>query len=107
MQTIRRIWQDVRQGENIDLYLTVIAAVAISALSLMGVALPAWTASLTLAVLALLAVGMLVNRRKLEMIMAKTSAAHTAVTEMPLTTQFPPELGSDVESASELWLVGA
>ena len=103
MQTIRRVLQDVQQGKNIDLYLTVIAAVTVSVLSLLGVALPTWTASLTLAVLALLATGMLVNRKKLDLLIETTST----ITEVPLTSQFPPELSSDIESASELWLVGA
>jgi len=55
--SLRRIRNDLRQGENIDLYLTIAAAVAFVALNLAGVASTALLAPLTLAVLALWAAG--------------------------------------------------
>ncbi len=36
MQSLKRIWQDVRHGENIGEYVTVIAAISLAVLDLLG-----------------------------------------------------------------------
>ncbi len=66
MKFLRQIWKDIRQGENIDLYLTIGAAVVLSVLSLAGWAVGEKITGVTLAVLTLLAITNLVNRHKFE-----------------------------------------
>jgi hypothetical protein len=62
----RRLLHDLRHGENIDAYVTVVAAVALSALNILNI-LPARSLSgVILGVLALLAIGTLVTRARLE-----------------------------------------
>ena len=67
---IRQIWQDISRGKNIDLYLTITAAIVVSVLGLVNSPLKSsaqnLTAQITLAVLALLAIGTLSNRYRLE-----------------------------------------
>jgi hypothetical protein len=61
----KRIWNDISRGENIDFYLTVVAALVLATLSLMGADVSNWLTPVTLAILALLAVSNLVNRDRL------------------------------------------
>ena len=60
MKLLNRIWQDVRRGENIDLYLTISIAIILSLLNILNLANPILVESVTLAVLGLLAVTSLV-----------------------------------------------
>ena len=99
MKFLRQIWKDIRQGENIDLYLTIIAAVVVSALSLMGASLSAQIPAITLAILALLAFTNLFNRHKLEEVLSKGSSTF-------FRKDFPEEVRTDMEKSRELWLVG-
>jgi len=71
MQALKRIWQDIRHGENVDLYVTVGASIVLTVLSLVGWTNPSVIASLTLGVLGLLAIASLVNRRKMEQVLEK------------------------------------
>jgi hypothetical protein len=66
MKALQRIWDDIRRGENIDLYLTVAVAIGLAGLNLLGIAPPTLVASITLAVLGLLAVNSLGNRHHIE-----------------------------------------
>jgi hypothetical protein len=100
MKLLRPIWDDLRQGENIDLYLTVVAALAISVLNLIGLAPAVLLPAITLAVLALLAVTNLVNRHKLDDAIQKQSSAQFFV------ENYPSSVTDDINNAKELWLVG-
>lgn len=100
MKLLRTIWDDLRQGENIDLYLTVVAALAISVLNLMGVAPAALLPAITLGVLALLAITNLVNRHKLDAALQKQSSAEFFI------ENYPSNVTDDLKNAKELWLVG-
>jgi hypothetical protein len=62
MNLFQQAWRDLRSGENIDLYLTIVASLVLVGLNLLGLASDAWIAPLTLTVLALLAIGLLVTR---------------------------------------------
>jgi hypothetical protein len=64
MKYIKMVWNDIRKGENIDLYLTVILAISLTILSLVGFASNSLLPPLTLAVLALLSIASLVNRHQ-------------------------------------------
>ena len=102
MKALRRIWDDLRKGENIDLYLTIAAAVAFVALNLAGVASTALLAPLTLAVLALLAVTSLGNRHRMDELLAQREQSLDDF----FLEEFPPSYKTDLEAAEELWLVG-
>jgi hypothetical protein len=62
---LKFIWNDITSGENIDQYLTIIAAFGISILNLVGFASQNSVTSLTLAVVGLLAISSLVNRHRI------------------------------------------
>lgn len=66
MHTLRRVWKDIRAGENIDIYVTVIVAIALVVLNLLGIDVSPWMASITLAVLGLLAIALLGTRHHLD-----------------------------------------
>ena len=102
MKSLRRIGADLRRGENIDLYLTIAAAVVFVALNLAGVASTTLLAPLTLAVLALLAVTSLGNRHRMDELLAQRERTLDDFFQ----EQFPPSYKADLEAAEALWLVG-
>lgn len=97
---MKTVWNDLRQGENIDLYVTIIAALGISILNLTGLASEKWIPTITLAVLALLAFTNLVNRHKLDQVILQQQS-----TEYFLE-KYPAGVSNDIKSAKELWLAG-
>lgn len=48
MRILRQIWDDIRHGENIDLYLTILIAIPLAALNLIGLASQSLTTSIIL-----------------------------------------------------------
>lgn len=102
MRVLRRIWDDIRSGENIDLYITVIVALGLAVLNIIGVAPQAYLAPITLAVLGLLAITSLGNRYRIEELLQKQAQS----TESFYSEEFPPSYRNDFETAEELWLIG-
>ena len=102
MKTLRLIWDDIRKGENIDLYLTIVAAVLFVVLNLVGVTSQSFLAPLTLAVLALLAITNLGNRHRMEELLEQK--AHTL--DDFFQEEYPPSYKNDFDHATEVWLVG-
>ena len=100
IETIMRVWTDIKQGENIDLYLTLTVAIVLAGLNLFGIG-QSMMGSITLAVLALLAFSSLVNRRKLEETVDKLGRDQSI-----LLDRFPINREEYMKSAKELWLVG-
>jgi hypothetical protein len=39
MEFLRKVWQDIRQGENLDLYATVAVSIVLVILNILGIAL--------------------------------------------------------------------
>jgi hypothetical protein len=70
MANFRIIWNDVKHGENIGVYVTIVAAIAIAVLGLIGVR-QELIPSLTLGILSLFAISILNGRRKMESITQK------------------------------------
>ena len=68
-RALEKIWTDVRKGENIDLYITIIIGIVLAVANLFGVAPDKWLSPIILAVLALLAISNLGNRSKLEQLL--------------------------------------
>lgn len=102
MSYLKRIWQDIRRGENIDLFITVVVAIGLAILNLAGVAPANLVAPLTLAVLGLLAVATLGNRFKLEESLETLNRTHTGLFQ----EKMPGKMENDIRRARELWLVG-
>ena len=102
IRALQRAWEDIRRGENIDLYATVTVAIILAVLNTAGIAPPTWIAPLNLTVLALLAVATLGNRHRLEGILKQMTQGTGSV----LLEQFPADTYRNVEKSKELWLVG-
>jgi len=64
MKSLRIIWEDIKSGRNIDIYITVVVALAIAILDIFSVINQSVISSVTLAVLALVAYSLLQDRRK-------------------------------------------
>jgi hypothetical protein len=99
---LQRIADDLKRGENLDLFVTIVGALIVAIMNLFGVAPQGWMDTLGLAVLALLASSILGNRHRLDDIQKKLrqSGGDNVLKE------FPPELEDDLERASEIWLFG-
>lgn len=101
MTVAARVRRDLKKRRNLDAYLTIGAAVVVSALSYVEVIPPAKAASVTLAVLAVLALNSLVTRALLE----ESRNGAGGLGERFLA-DFPPELVPSRESCHDLYLVG-
>lgn len=104
MKTFRRIWNEIRRGENIDVYLTIILAASLSIITITGIYSPTieQIVALLLGLLALFAISNLRNLHATEQLSEQLSNAATAT----FLKEFPSTLQDDFTSASELWLVG-
>lgn len=66
MKFLNNIWKDIKRGENIDLYITVVFAIVLACLNLVGLASPNLLDSVLLAILGLLAFSSLGTRHYIE-----------------------------------------
>ena len=103
MKKFQGIWDHIRRGENIELYVIVIVAFILVALSLFGVATERLVASITLAVLGLLAISTLGTRDYIEEQLRKFPASLAST--LKERSELPPikERGQD---ASEIVVAG-
>ncbi len=97
MKVIRSIWNDVKKGENLDLYITVVIAFSIGILSLLGRANQALSMSIMLAALGILTASSLRDKHSneeslslLEKVDADLNKLSSTVSERLQTTR-PPE----------------
>jgi hypothetical protein len=102
MRTLNRIWNDISHFENIDLYITVVVAVGLAILNLLGVAPSTYIAPLTLAVLGLLGFTSLINRHRIE----ELQETLTHSTGEFFMDEFPAEWKNNFDTANEIWLMG-
>ena len=102
MHFFKRVWNEIKRGENIDLYVTVIVALSIAVLSLLGITSQILLASLTLTVLGLLAVSALGNRYQVE----ELRQSLTKSVDDIFLEEFPSSLDTDFESGKEVLLIG-
>ncbi len=102
MTLFQKIWHDIRAGENIDQYLTIIVAIILTLLNLLGIYTQSSLAPFILAVLSLLAINSLVSRFKIdELLKGKTGASNIL-----LRNEYPSSYKTDFENADEMWLIG-
>ncbi len=79
MKAIRRIWQDIRNGQNIDIYITVTVSFVVAILSAFGVTNQTLISSAILAILALVSASLLSNRRANESIESALRAVEKSI----------------------------
>ncbi len=102
MFNVRQIWDDIKRGENVDLYIVVIVAFGFTLLSVLGVPMEGVIAPLNVTVLGLLAFAMLHNRRALEAL----HQGMLSVTRGAISSDFPADFNSTIRNAKEVWLTG-
>ena len=102
MSKFRRLLNDVRKGEHIDLVLTVAVILVAFLLDLLGIAPPGLIASLTLVVLGLMAISSLGSRYQVSELREKLDQNLSSM----FSDNYPPDLDRNVEKAQELWLIG-
>jgi hypothetical protein len=102
MRVLQRIWNDLRSGENIDLYITVVVAISLAILNVVGVAPQTYLAPITLAVLGLLAITSLGNRYRIEELLQGQSRSIGSF----YMEEYPSSYRDDFKVAEELWLIG-
>lgn len=99
-----RVYEDIKHGENIDLFAAVALAAFIFTLDILGKASSDLVASVALATLGLLAVGLLLTRYKMDSI----HRAHDIPNLVQFSRQPFPSLESDLrnENTKEIWMLG-
>jgi len=100
LNVLKKIWRDVRKGENIDLYITILIGIILAIANLIGFAPDKWLSPVILAVLALLAISNLGNRGKLEQLLEQKKIENIFMEE------YPKEVDDEARSANELWMIG-
>jgi len=104
MRIFRQILEDIKRGENIDLFITVTLVAIIAVLDVLSIASTGLVASVTLATLGLIALGLLVTRYKIENIYH----THDVVNTVKLSTKIFSSLDIDLanERTKEIWMLG-
>lgn len=104
MNILDRILHDIKSGENIDLYVTVVAAVALVTMNVFGIVPAASLYPTVLAFLGLLSISLLGSRHRLEELRDLISglSGHSA----PFIDEFPPDFSNRLDDAREVWLIG-
>jgi hypothetical protein len=101
IETLDKVINDIKRGENIDLYLTIPVAILVGFLNLVGLFPPTLIPPLTLVVLGLITVTILGSRHRVEQLAEKLTPSVGGV----FVKNFP-HLDQDLESASDYWFVG-
>lgn len=102
MHRLRRIWSEIGRGENLNLYLTIVAAIVLSIMNITGAASLSIVPSLTLALLALISLSLLGSRHQIEKILSTLVATEEAT----LVESFPSDMKVNIAQAKVLWLMG-
>lgn len=81
MKVIDRLWNDIKRGENIDLYFSLIVAVVLSVTSLVGIIPQSAIMPTILVALTLLAISNLVGRQRIEQVIEKSDSIYEEVSK--------------------------
>ncbi len=103
MKLLRQVWDDIRHGENIDLYVAAPLAILIAVLGTFGITSPQLISSITLVILGLLATSLLTSRHAIKELAQKLTQTSDSFFFKDLTDS---NFEADFESAMDLWLVG-
>jgi hypothetical protein len=103
MKFLRRIFDDALNGENIEFVVLLPAAIVTVVINLLGLVNSIWILSIILAILTLVASGILGNRHRLEDINLKLPIK----TSKAFLRDFPTkQISIDIGKSSEIWLFG-
>jgi len=102
MKVLSRIWADIRSGENLDLYATIVVAFAVVIFTLLNFNIDRLIAPITLATLGILATSALANRHKLGEVLAKIGQSQS----LKFDTTFPDTFIHHLGQAKDLWVMG-
>jgi hypothetical protein len=103
VRALKRIFDDIKQGENLDLYLTIAVALIVAGLNLLSITPPDLLNSLMLAIFAIIASSLVGNRHRLENIQKQLGETN----KEEILKDYPDdELMRDIERANELWIIG-
>jgi hypothetical protein len=100
---IDRVFRDIKQGENIDLYVAVVAAIGLAFMSVLGLVPTTSLTPLNLTILALMTFALLGNRHRLDAISERTSLLSS---QLQFVEEFPPAFSEHLDEAKEIWLIG-
>ena len=103
MKRFNLVLQDLKSGQNIDLYVTVIAAIVLATLNILNVVPASSLIALNLTVLALISFTILGNRHKLDEIEHKLSGV---TGQTIFLDEYPSDFVSNLDDAKELWMTG-
>jgi hypothetical protein len=109
VRILKHIWRDLRHGENVDLYPVIFISLTATVLSQLGVTSQKLTLSLLLALVGLLAIAMLVNRRQNERIaMTLANLGDATVLSQRFLGQedYVDDITRRIRVAREVWLWG-
>lgn len=102
MKFLTRFWEDIKSGENIDLYATIVVAFGTAILTLFNINVDSFLQPITLAILGILAVSALVIRKKLDEV--RTQVANNS--NLAFSRSFPESFALEMETAHEVWILG-
>lgn len=102
MKLLEKIIDDIRDGQNIENYIIIILAIVILALDIFGISNNEAMSEITLAVLALIAFGRIMDARRLENMEEQVSL----LGQSRFLQKYPDSLKNDMHATSELWMVG-
>jgi hypothetical protein len=98
----KQIAGHLRRGENIDVYATIVVAVVVAVLNLLGMFPASGLTSLVLAVLGLLAIGGLTTRARLDQLRDAVIQGGPG----PAQAAFPPSYQEDLKKPGDIWIIG-
>lgn len=103
MDIFRRILNDLKAGENYDLYITAVVAITTSGLAIFNVTQSnELLRNLTLIILSLLAIATIGNRHQVKRLIEEVALSSDSV----FLEDFPASFNEDLERTNDLWLVG-
>lgn len=93
LRILKHIWSDIQQGENIDLYVTVVIAITLALLSIVGIAPQSLIEPITITVLALFAISLMDDLdRAVQDLLDDSIAAQPAVDIFRVTGLARPDI---------------
>lgn len=107
MRLLRRVRQDLSQGENLEIYSTALLSITLAILGAFDIAGGKVLAAATLATLALLAVGLLGSRRQVAELSAQVRSRMAGEASAgDILTRDKPDLVEQIRDAQDIRVVG-
>ncbi|MCB9444042.1 MAG: hypothetical protein H6669_07380 [Ardenticatenaceae bacterium] len=102
MRLLKQIWNDIRQGKNVDQYILIVAGIVVAILSLLGQTNPNFALAVILAALASLLFSGIEVRHQIEDLNKKFSSEDSGV---QFLDEYPDGFRDNLRKAKELWVV--